>query len=187
MTCTATVYYFGRNPALNAASNAITHAPNLVRNHICGGTVGHPIIKNKLFPLLRLRALEPAGAQKPRHDDADRLEREGDFSQSLNASGGLRTIYDPFSTRLDSDRRVTRDPFPGNIIPMSRQDPTSRKFIKEIWDANRPGDDITGVNNFRADFARANTYHNISYPDRLSDQREVEGVRALQPLPHRPH
>jgi hypothetical protein len=42
-------YYFGRNPALNAASNAITHAPNQVRNHIVGGTVGHPIVKNRLF------------------------------------------------------------------------------------------------------------------------------------------
>jgi hypothetical protein len=37
-----TVYYFGRNPSINAASNAITHAPNLVRNHIFGGVVGHP-------------------------------------------------------------------------------------------------------------------------------------------------
>ena len=39
------LYYFGRNPALNAASNAITHAPNQVKNHIYGATVGHPIKK----------------------------------------------------------------------------------------------------------------------------------------------
>ena len=156
------LYYFGRNPALNAASNSITHAPNLVRNHIWGGTVGHPIIPNKLFHFF---AFEHWNQLEPRSrvmTMPTRLEREGDFSQSLNASGGLRTIYDPFSTRLDSAGRVTRDPFPGNIIPLSRQDPTSRKFIKEMWDGNRPGDDITGVNNFRADYARANTYHNIS-------------------------
>jgi hypothetical protein len=44
-----TTYYFGRNPSINAASNAITHAPNQVRNHIFGGVIGHPVLKNKLF------------------------------------------------------------------------------------------------------------------------------------------
>src|SRR5262249_56516824 len=43
------LYYFGRNPALNAASNAITHAKNQGTNHICGGTAGHPIVNNRLF------------------------------------------------------------------------------------------------------------------------------------------
>jgi len=36
-----TVYYFGRNPSINAASNAIPHTPNLVRNHIFGGVIGY--------------------------------------------------------------------------------------------------------------------------------------------------
>jgi superfamily II helicase len=91
------------------------------------------------------------------------LEKQGDFSASLNASGGRRMIYDPFSTRLDvATGRVTRDPFPGNIIPATRMDPTSVKFMNEVWAPNRPGDDITGLNNFRADFFRKNLYHNIS-------------------------
>jgi len=41
-----TAYYFGRNPALNAVANAVTHQPNQVRNHIWGGTLGSPIKKN---------------------------------------------------------------------------------------------------------------------------------------------
>ena len=44
-----TAYYFGRNPALNALSNRIARTENFVRNHIYGGSVGNPIIKNKLF------------------------------------------------------------------------------------------------------------------------------------------
>ena len=35
-----TAYYFGRNPALNAAVNSITHEPSTSRNHIWGGRWG---------------------------------------------------------------------------------------------------------------------------------------------------
>jgi hypothetical protein len=157
------VYYFGRNPALNAASNAITHAPNRVRNHIWGGTAGHPIVKNRLFHFF---AFERWNQHEPRNRVMTlptALEKRGDFSRSLNANGGLRGIFDPFSTRLDAATgRVTRDAFPGNIIPQSRIDPTSAKFMPEVWAPNRAGDDITGVNNFRADYFRQNLYHNVS-------------------------
>lgn len=157
------LYYFGRNPALNAASNAITHAKNQVRNHIWGGTVGHPIIKNRLFHFF---AFERWNQHEPRSRTMTlptALEKTGDFSQSRNASGGIRGIYDPFSTQLNpATGAVTRDRFPGNIIPRSRIDPTSARFIQEVWPGNRPGDDITNVNNFRADYFRQNLYHNIS-------------------------
>ena len=156
-------YYFGRNPALNAASNAITHAPNYVRNHIWGGTAGHPIVKNRLFHFF---AFERWNQHEPRSRVMtlpSGLEKQGDFSQSLNISGGARAIYDPFTTRLDAATgRVSRDRFAGNILPRSRIDPTSAKFVQQVWEGNRAGDDITRVNNFRADFFRQNLYQNVS-------------------------
>ena len=155
-------YYFGRNPALNAASNAITHAPNQVRNHIYGATVGHPIKKNKLFHFF---AFERWNEHEPRTNVLTlptALEKQGNFSQSLNANGGLRTIYDPFSTRLTAAGQITRDPFAGNIIPTDRMDPTSLKFMQQIWAPKSRGDDVTGVNNFRADYFRQNLYYNVS-------------------------
>jgi hypothetical protein len=156
-------YYFGRNPALNAASNGITHAPNQVRNHIFGGTVGHPIVKNRLFHFF---AFERWNQHEPRRRVMTlptALEKQGDFSQSLNISRGIRAIYDPFSTGLNpTTGAVTRDRFPGNIIPRSRIDPTSAKFIEQVWAPKGPGDDVTGANNFRADFFRENLYHNVS-------------------------
>ena len=156
-------YYFGRNPALNAASNAITHAPNQVRNHIYGATVGHPIKKNKLFHFF---AFERWNEHEPRSNVLTlptALEKQGDFSQSLNANGGLRTIYDPFSTRLNAATgQISREPFAGNIIPQNRIDPTSAKFMQEIWAPKSRGDDVTGVNNFRADYFRQNLYYNLS-------------------------
>ncbi|MGH9658065.1 MAG: carboxypeptidase-like regulatory domain-containing protein, partial [Bryobacteraceae bacterium] len=157
------LYYFGRNPALNAASNAITHSRSQVRNHIWGGTAGHPIVKNRLFHFF---AIERWNHHEPRSRVMTlptELEKQGDFSQSMNISGGLRGIYDPFSTRLDAATgRVTRDVFPGNVIPKPRIDPTSAKFIQQVWAPNRAGDDITRINNFRADFFRQNIYHNVS-------------------------
>ncbi len=157
------LYYFGRNPALNAASNAITHAKNQVRNNIFGGTIGHPIKKNRLFHFF---AFERWNQHEPRNRVMSLptdLEKQGDFSQSLNINGGRRGIFDPFSTRLEPGTgRVTRDAFPGNVIPRSRIDPVSAKFVNQVWAGNRAGDDITRVNNFRADFFRENLYHNLS-------------------------
>ena len=46
------------------------------------------------------------------------LERRGDFSQS-QLSGAVRTIYNPFTSTLDADGRVVRQPFAGNVIPSS--------------------------------------------------------------------
>ena len=156
-------YYFGRNPALNAAQNAITHAPNQVRNHIYGVAVGHPIKKNKLFHFF---AFERWNEHEPRSNVLTMptaLEKQGDFSQSLNANGGLRTIYDPFSTRLNAATgQVTRDPFAGNVIPVNRMDPTSVRFMQEMWAPKNRGDDVTAVNNFRADYFRQNLYYNVS-------------------------
>jgi hypothetical protein len=158
---TGTTYYFGRNPSLNAASNAITHAPNQVRNHIFGGVIGHPILKNKLFQFFSYEEWHQREPRSRVMTLPTALEREGDFSQSRNIDGGLRTIYDPVTTRLQGNAYI-RTPFPNNVIPKLQQDATSLKFIKEIWAANRPGDGLALVNNFRADFYRANTYRNIS-------------------------
>jgi hypothetical protein len=156
-------YYFGRNPALNAASNAITHAKNQVRNHIFGGTIGHPIVKNKLFHFF---AFEHWNQHEPRSRTMtlpNDMEKRGDFSQSYAITGAVRGIFDPFSTTLNpTTGAVTRDRFPGNIIPQSRINPTSARFVRELWPGNRAGDDITRVNNFRADFFRENIYNNVS-------------------------
>jgi hypothetical protein len=156
-----TTYYFGRNPSLNAASNAITHAPNQVRNHIFGGVIGHPVVKNKLFHFFSYEEWHQREPRSRVMTLPTALEKEGDFSRSRNVDGALRTIYDPATTRLVNGV-YSRTPFPDNIIPKAQQDPTSVKFAKEIWAPNLPGDGFALANNFRADFYRANTYRNLS-------------------------
>jgi hypothetical protein len=116
------------------------------------------VIKNKVFHFL---SYEEGNQREPPAAYDLRLRSEGDFSRSLNVDGGLRVIAVPTTTRLENGAYV-RTPFANNVIPKAQQDPTSLKFVKEIWAPNRPGDGLALVNNFRADFYRANTYRNLS-------------------------
>jgi hypothetical protein len=173
-----TAYYFGRNPSLNAVVNPITRTPNFVRNHIWGGTVGAPIVKNKLFTFFTYegwRTKEPRDAIRTMPTD---LERIGDFSRSLNRSGGLRTIYDPTTTVLNvATNTATRQPFPNNVIPPSRIDPTARRIMQDFWGPNNAGDDLSGSNNFKASYAWP--MKNLNYSSRtdwnISDKLKVFG------------
>ncbi|MEP7365385.1 MAG: TonB-dependent receptor [Acidobacteriota bacterium] len=170
-------YYLGRNPALNAVADHLTRRSNLTRNHVYGGTLGNAVLKNKLFNFFSYEAWK---AQDPRSIAATLptdLERTGDFSRSLTASGGLRTIYDPFTSRLDAAGNATRQPFAGNIIPQNKIDPVGKRIIGDVWKPNLPGDGPDLVNNYRAGFAERVNYWNLS--DRVdynsSDNLKVFG------------
>ncbi|MEZ5353866.1 MAG: carboxypeptidase regulatory-like domain-containing protein [Bryobacteraceae bacterium] len=156
-----TAYYFGRNPALNARPNSTNPTPSNVRHNVWGLTSGNPIVRNKVFNYLAYEGQnlrEPVGLNRtlPRE-----LERNGDFSQSLNINGGVRTIFDPWTTLVNGNT-VTRTAFPGNVIPRSRIDPTAARFLQDLWQPNNPGDNITGVNNYRLTFPRVYEYYNLS-------------------------
>lgn len=148
-----TAYYFGRNPALNAVQNPITRTPNFIKNHIWGGTVGGPIVKNKLFTFFayeQWKTNEPRDAIRTMPTD---LERNGDFSRSLTKSGALRTIYDPTTTVLNvANNTSTRQPFANNVIPVNRIDSTSARIMQDIWGPNNAGDDLAGSNNFKTSY-----------------------------------
>ena len=75
------------------------------------------------------------------------LERTGDFSQTFNQDGSLATIYDPFSTKLVNGQ-YTRTPFANNKIPAIDLDPVALKLMSYYPAPNRPGNALTGANNF---------------------------------------
>lgn len=173
-----TAYYFGRNPKLNAVTNPITRTPNFIRNHIWGGTLGNPIIKNRLFMFTSYEAWrtnQPNTTQRRLPTD---LEREGDFSRSLNIFGAPRTIYDPLTTTFDpASGRVTRQPFPNNRIPRQRMDSTALRVLQDVWKPNNPGVDITGANNYQIGYGWPMRYWNFSerVDWRASDKLKVFG------------
>ena len=87
-------------------------------------------------------------------------ERSGDFSQQMNTQGGLDTIYDPWTTETNGST-VTRQPFPGNVIPASRIDPFAKQVMAGLWQPNNPGDGITGANNFKGQLYDIYPYWNF--------------------------
>jgi Carboxypeptidase regulatory-like domain len=94
-------FYFGRNPALNAVSNRLAGDKSVVKNHTWGGTLGNPIKKNKIFSYFSYEQWKSTQPQNSVSTLPTDLERAGDFSHTFAPGGGLRTIYDPFTTKLN--------------------------------------------------------------------------------------
>lgn len=142
------LFEFIRNDKLNAKTwNATSKSP--LRRNQFGGALGGPIIKDKTFffgsysglrqreQQFRNSAIVPTAA-----------ERRGDFSASA------RKPTDP----------LTRQPFPGGIIPADRIDPTARRVIDTyIPAANLPGNfyEVTQSQPWDADEVQFKVDHNL--------------------------
>lgn len=142
-------YYYGRFPWAAAVSDRQFRTLNLDRQHMFGGTIGNPILKNKLFSFFSFegwdwyQAATPYVATLPTD-----LERQGNFTQSINAARAQNIIYDPWSTQTAANGSVTRTPFPDNIIPSSRQDPIAVKYMNALWKPNGPGNGYDHLQNY---------------------------------------
>jgi Carboxypeptidase regulatory-like domain len=155
-------YYFARDPRLNALSDPTVKptagfAPSRGTNlDMFGGTIGGPIVKNKVFSFT---SYERWNDNKPvtviRTVPTD-LERHGDFSQSVY-NGKIRTVYDPWTSRVVNNK-VVRTAFPGNVIPTNRLDPVSQKLLAQIPLPNQPGN----VDNWQGNVNEHVDYWNFS-------------------------
>jgi hypothetical protein len=160
-TLRGSAYYYGSDPSLNAVSNRITrqHSQNTYWN--TGGTVGMPLKKNRLFMFTVFEKQTDTSFRALNYTLPTALERQGDFSQSFNADGSLRVIYDPLTSRIEGGR-VVRDPFPGNRIPANRWDPLAVKILSNLWMPNNAGDNLAGLNNYKYGDERYYQYWNFS-------------------------
>lgn len=66
------------------------------------------------------------------------LERQGDFSQTRNRTGGILSIYDPATTTV-SGSTVTRQVFPGALIPAARLSPIGAAVLAAYPLPTQPG------------------------------------------------
>src|SRR5207302_1106399 len=112
----------------NATTDRTTLTNSASRNNIFGGTIGNPIKKNKLFSFFSYEQWKLNTPSSNTATSPTPIERNGDFSQSLNASGTLRTIYDPYTTVLAANGTASRTPFALNKVPATRFDPLARKI-----------------------------------------------------------
>lgn len=146
-------YYHNRTPRFNAFGD-----PTIVRTagadetiyrgtdlKMYGGTLGGPIVKNKLFMFSSWEQWFDHRPITVKLTLPTALERQGNFSQSLRTCTGatvspcVRPIYDPITATGTSGVRTA---FAGNIIPTNRFDPTSLKLLAEIPLPNLPGNDL---------------------------------------------
>ena len=101
------IFHFLRNSKLDSnswqANRAGSKLPSLQRNQY-GGSVGGPVIKNKTFFFFAFDGTRINQSSFGQWTVPTALERAGNFSQTRNAAGGLRVIYDPFTTQADPAR-----------------------------------------------------------------------------------
>jgi hypothetical protein len=157
-----TAFYLGRYPWLSAEADRTRFSQNSQRQNMFGGTFGNPIIKNKLFNFFSIEDWRVGYPNTYVRTVPTSLETQGDFSQSLNIDGGVRTIYDPWTSVLNPDGSVSVTPFPGNKIPQNRWDPLAASLMKQFWAPNNPGVNITGLNNYSKGFIEKYGYYNFS-------------------------
>jgi len=104
------------------------------------------------------------------------LERQGDFSQTLNRLGGAFTIYDP-ATTVVTGSTAQRSPFPGNRIPQSRFDPTGFAVMNLLPLPNVPGPaQIGGLNWVEAGYYQVKQGNFLTRIDHvISDRQRIFG------------
>ena len=157
-------YFYGRDPSLNATSDRAVHRHNDNPFWNAGATIGLPVKKNKMFLFAVFDTIENTQSTAGYYTLPTALERQGDFSQSYNADGSLRVIYDPLTSRIVNGVQV-RDPFPGNRIPAARWDPVAAQILGGLWMPNNAGDDRTGFNNFK--YQQELNFHYVNFSTRL--------------------
>lgn len=159
--------------------NAAGQKQAVTRQNDYGGTVGGPIYipkvyngRNKLFFFFAYEGFKdstPASSTSAVPTDA---ERQGNFS-ALLANGNNYQLYDP-STAVLSGGKVTRSPFPNNIIPASELNPIALKYLQFFPEPNQPGKS-DGENNYVVNDPTTDNYH--SYMGRtdynVSDKDKV--------------
>lgn len=150
---------FLRNNRLDARPFNLTtssEVPKFQRNQF-GGLVGGPLKKNKLFAFFSYEGLRvrQAAANLTTIGVPDALQRKGNFSEEIATT----VIYDPTSTLSGG----LRTPFPGNIIPSNRIDPSVSAAMNILPLPNLPG-------NFYINSTDVLTQNNNNYSGRLDYQ-----------------
>jgi len=119
-----TGYYFNRNSAL-AARGWTNNLQNVPKNNLkwdqFGGTIGGPIVKNKLFYFGAYEGFRQSFADTFLTTVPTMAQRQGQF--------GALNIVDP----------STNAAFPGNVIPASRFDALAKKVIDLYPEPNTAG------------------------------------------------
>ena len=123
------LFEFVRNNAFDAKNffdKPNAPIPPFKRNQF-GGTVGGPIVKNKLFYFGNYEGTREVKALTALGTVPLEALRNGNFA-------GLKPIYDPATRKMQPDGTITATVFPGNVIPADRIDAVAKTAL-QYWPA----------------------------------------------------
>ncbi len=179
-----TAFDFLRNNKMDSnnwfANRAGNELGTFQRNEF-GFSIGGPIVKNRTFFFEAFEGRRQRTQAIRNLTLPTSLQNAGDFSETFNSAGQLRTIYDPMSTQEDptSPGQFFRDAFPGNKIPASAMDPVALTTATYYGaEPNQPGQAFTGRNNFQFAGGRPNNSNrNVFKVDHQISQNQRIFVR----------
>ena len=158
-------FEFLRNSAMDAnnffANRSGLPLASFKRNQF-GGSLGGPVWlpkiyngRNRTFFFVDYEGMRLRAAQIATYTVPTDLQRRGDFSQTLNASGQQMVIYNPFSTAADpaNPSNSLRSVFPDNKIPETSLNPVALNMEKYYPAPNTSGLAFTHSNNYVAQSA----------------------------------
>lgn len=157
------LFEFLRNTDLDARPFFASHRPVFKRNQF-GGTIGGPIVKNKLFFFLGYQGTKVRGNPSDQtYTTLTDAERRGDFSASA------KKPVDP----------VTKERFPGDVIPPEMLNPAALNFLQNYLPRANSGTNIyrfTSISKLDQNQGIARVDYSISDKDRLSFRYFINDV-----------
>ena len=143
------IYEYLQNTHLNANTwgnnrNGVGKVPWHINMY--GGSVGGPIIKNKLLAFFAFQQIKQVQPDPFVTSIPTAAMDSGDFSHVFTSGGSLQTIYDPLTTQC-SGGSCTRQPFAGNMIPGNQINPIAKAVLGYLPAPNAAGNANTGLGN----------------------------------------
>ena len=145
-----------------------------------GGTVGGPVVKNKLFWFGDYQATILRNPLTSVSSVPDAAQRAGDFSGPGNG-----TIYDPSSYNPATNSRT---PFPGNVVPQTQISSLAQNVLNLYPLPNQPGllrnnYIISPAEHDRVDQGDFRSDYNLSDVNQLFFRWSMSGRTDFRPAP----
>jgi hypothetical protein len=151
-------FWFTNNEGLNANSffnNAFNIKKDPLSRNIYGGTVGGPVLHNKLFYFGSVESFNDRRGSTANYGVPTQRMRNGDFGEVAAAYANFR-LYNPFTGGAGG---AGRDVFPNSTIPSSMINPVARQILNYYplpnttadLNSNQLADDYTQFREVRSD------------------------------------
>ena len=174
-------FEFVRNDLFDARNFFDAGKSELRRNQF-GGTISGPLViprlykgQDRTFYLVSWESYRQVQGSNSIGVVPTDLERQGNFSQSFDATGKLILIKDPLASGSCTATNAAGC-FPGNLIPQSRFNSISKQLL-----GNYPSPNLTGANNYLANFPTPDNWDSFLFKvDQHLSAKDSIAVRILE-------